>query len=59
MVASIQAKNLDKEKKRWDIQVHELEGDLRWHSKEKMKLEHTSKNLLTEVKELKELYLWF
>lgn len=59
MVASIQAKNLDKEKKRWDIQVHELEGDLRWHSKEKMKLEYTSKNLLTEVKELKELYLWF
>ena len=55
MTASVQAKDLDKEKKRLDIWVRELEGDLRRNSKENMKLEHTSKKLSTEVKELKEL----
>jgi len=29
LTASMQAKDLDKEKKRLDIQVRELEGDLR------------------------------
>lgn len=39
-----------KEKKRLDIRVYELEGDHRWHSKEKMKLKHTSMNLSMEAK---------
>ena len=55
MTASVQAKDLDKEKKRLDIWVRELEGDLRRNSKENVKLKHTSKKLSTEVKELKEL----
>lgn len=55
MIASMQAKDLDKEKKRLDVRVRELEGALRRNSKENMKLEHTSKKLSTKVKELKEL----